>query len=417
MASVNPVSYHGPCAGTVGFTGSISTLPNTPVTYQFFYKDPGNSQQSNLPGQSGTTNAQGVLAVSNSGTVSASGQGYVQFVVTAPSYAASNKATLSVTCTSTSTPSPMPSPSPSIIPVHLGPSAPTNLTNTTDSHVCGQHIFPLVCVAMSSGVLTLVWNWNPSQSYQTLDGYSVYRVDHGMFTRVARTTAGQAATGTLLQPISGGFNGTCYVARAYKGSTESASSNTFCVGGTGVIAPVTLTLTQWGARYRDHTWQGIIYPGEGLAGYGLLCNDVCMGWMHWETGSRPFGASENTYWRGYMLFDPNQISQLHNITNATLSVHVVSGNPSCFGGMGPATAQWVGNQDFVDGDFGYNVGPAVNNSGATFNVTGIVKDWASGALPNFGFVFKGNQENNDAYENNQCLIDFATNPVLTIHHY
>jgi len=204
VVSVNPASYTGACSGTVTFSGNISTLSGTNVTYQFLYKDPGNPNQIALPAQTGTSNAQGQLPIGNSGAVTASGQGYVQVVVTSPSYAASNKATLSVTCVATPAPAPSatPPPGPSSIP------APFGLTNTTDPKVCGQHIFPLVCLAMASGTLTLVWNWNPSQSYQTLDGYSVYRVDHGMFTRVARTTAGQAATGTLLQPISGGFNGT-----------------------------------------------------------------------------------------------------------------------------------------------------------------------------------------------------------------
>jgi len=410
--AATPTSYKGSCPATISFNGTIFGSANSAVSYYFGYYDPGQGKTIKVS-SSGTTGPSGFLAVSASGKMTGSGTGSVTLYVTSPGSAQSNTVQISVTCIG------LPSPLPTIMPPPGKPGipAPFNLANTTDPKVCGQHIFPLICIAMSSGVLTLVWNWNPNASYQTLDGYDVYRVDHGMFTRVARTSAGQDGTGTMLQASSGPFNGTCYVARAYKGSTESASSNTFCVGGTGVIGPTTLYSTQWGWRYQDHSWQGIPYPGEGFADYGLMCTDVCMGWTHWETGSRPFGASENTYWRGYLMFDPNQISALHNVTSATLSIHVNSGNPGCFGGMAPATAQWIGNQNMVDGDFSYNVAPSINSSSATFNVTSLVKDWANGTIPNFGLVFKGNQENNDAYENNSCQLDFATSGVLTVHHF
>ena len=96
------------------------------------------------------------------------------------------------------------------------PAAPTDLTNTTDAKVCGQHIqLALLCVGMSAKALTLVWNWSPKSGVTTLDGYKVYNVTSGKPVLVTQSSAGASNTGILLNPTADGFAGQCYVVRAY----------------------------------------------------------------------------------------------------------------------------------------------------------------------------------------------------------
>jgi hypothetical protein len=302
-------------------------------------------------------------------------------------------------------------PSPNLPPPASG------LRNTTDPATCGAHI-PFLCAGMQFGALALVWNWTPSKTFPTIDGFEVDSVDGLSASELIRTHTNGEVTGTLLNPVKGGFNGKCYMVRAYKGSLLSDYSNDFCVQGAGIQVPIVITSNAFAVRGVRRHIEGA-YTGFDTMGIPTCTSpptDVCLGWGHQEAGSRPFEDANDNWWRGYLGFDPAAISKVDNLKQATLVVPIVTGNPSCLGDMGAANSNWIGNTAAIP-DSRSNIVPVVTSNKMTFDVTNIVQLWQQKAFGDFGFVFKGTQENNDAFENASCLLHLGTNATLTLTQY
>ena len=136
-------------------------------------------------------------------------------------------------------------------------SAPTNLVYTNDPSVCSAHAggglaSALICPGLiaSTSSLPLVWDWQqctytagspwfniPSSNVCGVsqpDGFHIYRVTSTfstshyikLGTRVLVDT--QTTPSMTVRGISPYNKTDCYVVTAYKGSTESADSNTWC---------------------------------------------------------------------------------------------------------------------------------------------------------------------------------------------
>lgn len=197
-------------------------------------------------------------------------------------------------------------------------------------------------------------------------------------------------------------------------------TNPFAVlhqGTTTLIRPViTLHSVWWAWRKYEYKWVGISsYQPE--AGTGP-CTDLCVGWNHIHNGDSFWLFHWNYYLRSVMRFDQNLIAGAHP-TKATLTVPV-TGDTSCFGGLGRATTSWAGgSNDFTapypsDSDFSMGVTSQPGPGNMTFDVTSIVQAWANGSFTNNGFVFRGRTEDNGSDGNDSCSVDFGTDGVLTI---
>lgn len=286
------------------------------------------------------------------------------------------------------------------------PAAPTDLTNTTNAKVCGQHIqFALLCVGMSAKALTLVWNWSPKSGVTTLDGYKVYNVTSGKPVLVTQSSAGASNTGILLNPTADGFAGQCYVVRAYKGSIESADSDSACIKGAGVVEPIVLKPSAFGVIQETQyvkapgntsdVWPGPVYSCKPRG---------CIGWTRTEIVVSPLGFSEYNLWaRGYIEFDPKRIAATHNITRAVLTLSGSVNKLNCSNGLalgrvGAAAGPWSGESTPVSGNF--DVASVVSHKSngdlietLDVDVTQAVRNWSSGQ-PDYGFVIEGTDEDN-----------------------
>ena len=302
-------------------------------------------------------------------------------------------------------------------------TGPTNLTNTTSQTICGQHggLAGLFCPdALHNGYLVLVWDY----ANQTgVDGYHVYQTDHGQHTQVDDQKNNQV-TVSFLKPTSAGFLGNCYVVNPYKNGADLASSNTFCMPSKYSLGPVklghslspnmtTLSLFRWDYRVNDYTCFGCL-GGE----YGKACLTPCVGWETYKSGDGPSLNHEITVWRSYLAF--NWTIPLHNLNVYKATVNLTTApnsDPSCYGGIAPALAQWEGNKDWVQGDFTYNEPHTVNGTTFSIDVTSIVRDWASGKVRNFGFVMSGSNETGSEPDNAACILNFNNGATLSIEHY
>jgi hypothetical protein len=171
-----------------------------------------------------------------------------------------------------------------------------------------------------------------------------------------------------------------------------------------------LSTNNWAFHYHQYSSCG----GPGLCVTGTKCDDMCIGWQHTDTGGGPTLQHINTWWRSYVQFDPAQIQGV-NVFKATLSFRVNGGDPGCFGSIGAAKGQAWNTSNVPDGDW-EDVPHALSSSGATFDVTDIVRQWANGA-PNFGFALKSTNEDTGANDNGACMLDLNPNAALTIEFY
>jgi hypothetical protein len=301
---------------------------------------------------------------------------------------------------------------------------PDNLKNTTDPHVCGAHggLAGVFCIqAVPDRYLVLIWDWTPDSRYPSIDGYHVYEVDDRGFTKVADQTNAQA-TIEFFKPES--YEGKCYAVTAYKGAAESIPSNAFCTANAKIGAK---TLVLGPARSGTNLDE---YRNEGREArpYDLHCpsGEVCVGHAYEQS---PTPALDdffhiNKVWRGYMTFDQNQVAGI-NIHKASLSLFITQPGseqldvspkgweykytqpcleePRIFS-VGATTGQWEDTNDRKDGDFSY--GLEVGNGHNTVDVTQIVRSWANGAIPNYGFVYKGFTEDTGAdVAQDFCLVE------------
>ncbi len=443
-ASVNPTQYSGSCPATFTFKGTIIAPPSgTSVTYYFKYYDPGQQKYINVPTQpqtGTTTGGPGVLLVTPStGSITGSGTGSVQLVVTVPAPGTTSPTmSFQVHCTN-----PQPSPTPSssgslhVRPPHisspfaLSVAPPSGLMSTLSAGVCATH-GGLFCGTIVAAGLTLVWNWNPPCAncvgVQQVDGYKIYRVDNGNNSLITTLSNGSSQTVDGLPAPSGGFNGKCYAVTAYAGQQESTRSNTYCVGAIAGLQTTSLSASKAQSFYQNRvkTTSG---PGSGLQDHGTLVGDSCQGGSPLCVG---FSYSDEThwygdeYWNGYtrlgLLFN---IASLHanNLLSAKLTMTVrntitgpdqlVVTNVSCIQTIEPADPGWLSpGAQWITGASDRALSAGVSGLPVSYDVTSIVKQWVAGS-PNNGLVLIGPNEHLDAFTNASCSTSYL-NPVLTV---
>jgi hypothetical protein len=403
------------CPTNVGFTGSITGPPGTNVTY-IFARFVNGAPIDSAPIKA-TLPASGTLPVTETLNIGKADSGFQsnEMDVTAPN-AAQGKVFFTVNCSpiTTSTPVPFNHQLNNQMTWKLLP-APVNVASTTSAAVCGSHggFAALFCPdALHNGFLVLVWDWNANALWPKAGGFRVYQVTPGPQKLVDTQSNGQL-TISFQKPGAGGFGGRCYAVTAYSGQTESSASKPVCipVGYTGRQSKV-LHMFHWAFHFYQYGGAG---PAGGLAVMGTKCTDLCLGWSHAISGSGITLTHVNTYWRSYLQFDPSQIAGL-NVYKAFLKLRRTSGKPECFGSIGAADGQAWDTNNFPSASWETPNG-AITNTGAQLDVTNIVRGWATGA-PNFGFAFKGTDENTGADDNNSCLVDFSQDDaLLSIEYY
>ena len=433
LTAASPNS-NGPCPFTETFTGTINGTPGTSFQYSFNRYINGTQQVQNVG--AATIPAAGSVAVSDSFTINGTSAGlnfdqiWVHNIAGGQSDVYSSRAAFSVNCATVG-------PSPASSPVNFskfglhttstanqlvfGVPPPYNVGSTTDPHVCGKHggLAGVFCIqAVPDKYLILIWDWEPNDKWPSIDGYHIYDVTGGGKMRVQDQTNPQA-TIEFFKP--GSFTGKCYAVSAYKGTHESASSASFCVAGAQIgVKSITIPNPTVGSRHEEYTLGGL---GDSVED----CDAACIGYFYNKVIIAGVVAEHaNVIYRGYMTFHPSGVTLRGlNVAKATLSValdldnhpNMLPNKLACLGAVGAAKTDWLASKAFADGDFGYDVPAELSGSSGTFDVTRIVRDWASGAIPNYGFVFKGTSENLGSDDNDECRMVLHRNAVLWIEYY
>jgi hypothetical protein len=432
LTAGSPAS-NGPCPFTESFTGSINGTPGTSFQYSFNrYID--SVQQVQNVGVA-TIPASGTLNVSDSFSISGAtaainfDQIWVHNIAGGQGDVYSPRAPFSVACIAGSPPPAgfvgngklLHGSSGLAYQSMYGIPLPTDLKSTTDPQECGKHggLAGLFCIqAVPDKYLILVWDWQPNDKWPAIDGYHIYDVTNGAKTRVQDQTNPQA-TVEFFEP--GSFAGKCYAVTAYKGTTESATSASFCAGVAMGLKTISDMNPISGSRHKAYSLGGGGVPNGD-------CPMPCIGYTFDKTITLGVVQShDNLVRRGYYTFHPNGVALRGlNIAKATLTVTRL--NPElpagrgtnsfeCFGAIGATRTDWTASSAFADGDFGYDVPASIGTNSATFDVTRIVRDWANGVIPNNGFVFKGLDENTGSDAVDSCELLLAPNATLTIQYF
>ena len=302
-------------------------------------------------------------------------------------------------------------------------NSPFNFASTGDPKKCAEHLpgllvillGPLCQEAIKDGYAVLVWQWAEGfcgipdcVNVGEPDGYRIYRMN----SLVKEVDSSELTVVMFPWPSSQYTN--CYRVRAFKktleGVIESEDSNYFCLkekgGSTGVkITTIKPGDSMWRSAsvYVQDNWQCGTKapppegPGPIAAGY------------RWEFMTNCFDYYDTVY-RGAVWFDvagiPPPIVEARLNYNTT---HIYC--PPVYGGpenvsknvdMGTnlmlGTADWKGNpwgNQFlpmvIPAEDYLQMGPAPNWS-YSVDVTSLVKEWMQGTRPNYGFVFRGNDE-------------------------
>jgi len=228
---VDTPMYQGPCPKTVNFAGSISAEPGTHVRYRIIANGaPWGPVYSADIGSSGTLAVSETLAIDSAHAGYFSRQLWVMRNGVEPDVY-SKQAVYSVMC----------------LPGRPGPhanytlfdiSAPTELVNSGDPRVCGDHVVPRRAAALcgaplANGQLVLVWNWKPAGCLSgpcrsRIDGYRIYQI-LGKAHRLIATQFDSALTIATFAQKASAVAGNCYTVRAFFGNDESSDSNEVCV--------------------------------------------------------------------------------------------------------------------------------------------------------------------------------------------
>jgi len=122
-----------------------------------------------------------------------------------------------------------------------------------------------------------------------------------------------------------------------------------------------------------------------------------------------------------LTFDQSAIKGLHvfkAMLELTLPKH--GGAFNCYSSLGMVTAPFNANgSDWIQGDFSTFPTRAhfIRSSPPSIDATAIVKAWAAGKTPNYGFVTRSADENFGAEDNAWRFLNFENNAVLRIEHF
>ncbi len=426
-------SYSGPCPTTMSFNGSVAGAAGTKFTVAFNRYL--NGVQQVVDKGPFTMPAGGSVSVSDSISVAATTSGstfdqiWVHGISAGQPDVYSNKVNFSVTC------GPVPT------PVPAGPAPPTNLKATTDPAVCGDHVAPLfgalICgAALKDGDLILVWDYPDAGS---VDGFHIYQLNGSTHTLVDKQSG---MTGKALSVKAADAKSLCYVVRAYKGSTESADSNSTCTPTIGLVTHVHTNLPISALKYVYHfshyysTATYCFYTG-GLGGHELdyVSGNLLVGYVNsWDPGTDPFPCYEKIdhAYRSAVKFDlaPLAGKKLWKavLTFTTTKSWAAVGTPAtCATEMMYGIGDWTGAKDLIPGD-SYQVFPTgahvnvsnpsvhiVNSTTFSIDVTDAVRAWLDGSRPNWGFVFRGARE--DYAKDNDVCTSLYGNVALGVDYF
>jgi hypothetical protein len=317
-------------------------------------------------------------------------------------------------------------------------TAPTGMGITHDPPTCTAHGGfggGLACTAgLQAGMLALIWNCPTCK----VDGYHLYRVDGGQHALLPANGAysnDATVTLALLNQPGDGFNGKCYAVTAFKGANESALSNWACAG-----AGSTATTTTLSAAHVLH-WNRSRESRTGTIGYTNPPNDnydsnLYVGYAD-AYGENTFGDLYFDQWnRLGLMFDLSSLAG-HPISKALLKLsalsswhdydstdyvklttrHLSAQSPeACVTKVDLATDHWWLNND-LNSTVSYLAPGPYMGPDFSIDVTTAVQKWLGlGAPPNYGFVLRGDDENDQWHGNTNhvCLTQLqSANLVVT----
>ncbi len=161
---------------------------------------------------------------------------------------------------------------------------------------------------------------------------------------------------------------------------------------------------------------------SGTGGAPDMPGMMLVGYDHaYDAGSRPFPCSRqlNHVYRASMQFDLSEITNLLPrvfVTSATLH-YKRQPDPAegrqCGDSLLIASENWeaAGYKKLPPGDV-YRTslptsGPLCGLGGCGIDVTSAVRNWVSGAEPQYGFVLKGENEATDSKDNDVCRTRYS----------
>jgi len=293
-------------------------------------------------------------------------------------------------------------------------AAPKNLKSAASLTDCGAHaglIGALFCPDMvKSGNLLLIWDWQPGDGPDDIDGYRVYRVDQG--SQLVGTQDKKDLTFVDVPKPAGNdssyYGGKCYAVSAYSGTRKSALSPPFCAGAGSAAATVRLSAndtstSSWykacGGYERHISTHGSMTVGFSYAEKKAILGDSCYNYIY----------------RGGVVFDVSSLRG-QRLVSAQLKLGISeskgSGNYSCAEHIGTGVDSWWQHDGWLGGSFGGNVTPINVGPVVTADVTAIVASWMRGE-PNYGFVLQGPDENLNAFTDAICTTTYI-NPQLVV---
>jgi len=317
---------------------------------------------------------------------------------------------------------------------------PTGMGSTHDPKVCTAHGGfggGLACTAgLPSGMLPLIWNCPNCQ----VDGYHLYRVDGGQHTLMPANGAysnDATVTLALLDAPSDGFNGKCYAVTAYKGSNESQLSNAYCAGNGSVMATMTLSAAHVLHWYHSRSSRtGVIgytnppsdsYDSALYVGYADHYGENTFGDLYLDQFNRLGLMFDLSSLAGHpvskALLQLSALSSWHDY-DSTDYVKVATANLSaqspeaCVTKVDLATDHWWLNND-LNSTVSYLTPGAYMGPDFSVDVTTAVQKWLGlGAPPNFGFVLRGDDENDQWHGNTNhvCLTQLQSASLVVTYY-
>ncbi len=314
--------------------------------------------------------------------------------------------------------------------------APTGLASTTDPGVCLKHFGPdllglvtVLCGAAIKDGLLLVWDWTPIANCaacpQAADGFRIYRSDG----RALAATQNGANSAVGIKRPADGYDGKCYTATAYKGSTESSDSRQFCIGSAVAIGTQTAKFAP--SHVRSPVQDASIRSG--------VCNSTTqhdysdpsfeVGYEHTGTVDAVCNYHTSTFYRGAVAFDVSRLAgkaiRKATLRFGSLVTRIIPKTPisrpyfalptsttdSCATEIGTGRDEWWARTGWIEFDsISSNIAPAA------IDVTVPVSRWLNGA-PNDGFVMRGSNEGNQQTDFRfGCRTTFA-NISLEVEYY
>ena len=313
--------------------------------------------------------------------------------------------------------------------------APTGLTNTQDQKACTDHGGfggGLACAAgLPAGKLVLIWTCQNCK----VNGYHLFRVDNGQHTRLPSNGAyssSASVTLAMLDAPADGFNGKCYAVAAYNGMNESKLSDAYCAGGGSVQATMTLQpahALRWELT-RGVTTGAFGKPGDPTDVYdGTLFVGHAFSYQEATAGD----LFINRVNRSGLYFDLSQLagrtvtkavlqlvakSSWHGYTSVNKQLVLSNQSPqACVTTIDKATDHWWENNNLAS-TVSYSSPGAIMGPSFTMDVTSAIQSWLTNGASNYGFVLRGDNENN-LYTGNRsdvCLTQLeAVSLVVTYH--